>query len=792
MGTWIAIGVLVLLGPRLLRWWVKRINQTNFLSIPIYPVAYVRAAPESIPSSILDGLAVVTAELAPLGFNLLGYIGSPLLPDKPPRFMAVLRHPGERAFATVGFALGELKGAVVDFETTFEDGGLVRTVNRRGRFTLVNLDNRRVEDPLVATIADQWHAHQGVVAGEHSRVPLDLDLTEVAGLRNANDLAEHEQGVRDGLYQSAADGRSFRFTPRGAALLSQRVLEAAPRLAKAPAPQGALAMPIPVDDLERKYQDLIYLVAQRPKRRGSSVFLLSLVAFGASALFFKHWAWLLWSIPFLLLHELGHYTTMRMYGHRDATIRFIPFFGAATLTTTQFRKLSHEMVVLLAGPLPGIAIGFLLFQLADFGHNPTMVGIGITLVTLNGLNLLPLHPLDGGRILHALITAGRPRLDFALRVIAGLAFAAAAIAFKDFTLGLLAVGGFLLLRSGLQRVRDENAIRNQPGFSPTLTPPERRWFIFNTLASKGGTDGHGWLRSVQELEVSLGHGQARWWINLPWLACYVACLGGLLVWSESVFSVRPKIGGKCPARTQAKTLACNPAGAYTVDWSRPDPRSMTRNPFKLLARNAYPFGGFVWCTGETGKVSELTERLREVRSADGFCPALPWEPLPPGTKTTRDNARWTMQVLTAGGAVRKGSRALARLDHLPDGVRRQKGFDPETLRLYRSSVDGTSADAGRLLAERLGRSPTESCQRLQILSAQEEDETSSGADEDDGHADDGHEPSKSAMGTARTRISVVMTTPAEFAQLASYLCEAGCQIAALPYGSMDPRLRMCF
>jgi len=39
------------------------------------------------------------------------------------------------------------------------------------------------------------------------------------------------------------------------------------------------------------------------------------------------------------------------------------------------------------------------------------------------------------------------------------------------------------------------------------------------------------------------------------------------------------------------------------------------------------------------------------------------------------------------------------------------------------------------------------------------------------------------------RVSVMFATPADFAPLGRYLCEAGCEVAVLPYGRLDPRLR---
>ena len=62
----------------------------------------------------------------------------------------------------------------------------------------------------------------------------------------------------------------------------------------------------------------------------------------------------------LLLHESGHYLGMRLFGYRDVRMFFIPFFGAAVSGKRGAVAPWKEGVVLLLGPLPGIAVAFAL------------------------------------------------------------------------------------------------------------------------------------------------------------------------------------------------------------------------------------------------------------------------------------------------------------------------------------------------------------------------------------------------------------------------------------------------
>jgi hypothetical protein len=63
----------------------------------------------------------------------------------------------------------------------------------------------------------------------------------------------------------------------------------------------------------------------------------------------------------------------------------------------------------------------------------------------------------------------------------------------------------------------------------------------------------------------------------------------------------------------------------------------------------------------------------------------------------------------------------------------------------------------------------------------------------DGDDADGGVVTPAAERPVRTvRLSVSLASPADFAPLRRYLCEVGCQVDVLPYGSLDPRLRACF
>ena len=143
----------------------------------------------------------------------------------------------------------------------------------------------------------------------------------------------------------------------------------------------------------------------------------------------------------LAFHEAGHALAMRAFGYSDVRVFFIPFFGAATSGRRNAGPAWRDGVVLLLGPVPGIVAGATLSAFVDDTES-TLGYTASMLVILNGFNLLPVLPLDGGRLFE-LVIFGRHRLAAAG---ASLLSAAAFVAWgaSDQSLLLAAIGVFQL------------------------------------------------------------------------------------------------------------------------------------------------------------------------------------------------------------------------------------------------------------------------------------------------------------------------------------------------------------
>lgn len=154
------------------------------------------------------------------------------------------------------------------------------------------------------------------------------------------------------------------------------------------------------------------------------ILVLSFSLFLAADLRRGNWESTLILIVVLFIHELGHYVAMRVFGYRNVQMFFIPFFGAA-VSGQHFNVAGWKKVLVsLMGPVPGIALGIALGGVGlATGTSSTLTAATMCLL-LNGFQLLPVLPLDGGWVLHETLFCRHPLLDVAFRGLAALALLA--------------------------------------------------------------------------------------------------------------------------------------------------------------------------------------------------------------------------------------------------------------------------------------------------------------------------------------------------------------------------------
>jgi len=121
---------------------------------------------------------------------------------------------------------------------------------------------------------------------------------------------------------------------------------------------------------------------------------------------FHNWTIAAGFVVLMLVHELGHVIAMKWMGLSASPPIFVPFLGALINMRDLPRNALVESIVGIGGPLLGTIGALVCYAMAVHTHNP-MLQFELIVVAqlgfmLNLFNLLPVPPLDGGRITAAI------------------------------------------------------------------------------------------------------------------------------------------------------------------------------------------------------------------------------------------------------------------------------------------------------------------------------------------------------------------------------------------------------
>jgi Zn-dependent protease len=122
--------------------------------------------------------------------------------------------------------------------------------------------------------------------------------------------------------------------------------------------------------------------------------LLSMVTYS----FIFGWAYAVGFVLLILVHEMGHYVAARQRGLDVGAPTFIPFVGAWIQLKDQPMNVETEAYVGFAGPVAGTAAAMACYYLGREQGSQLLLALAYSGCMLNLFNLIPLSPLDGGRI----------------------------------------------------------------------------------------------------------------------------------------------------------------------------------------------------------------------------------------------------------------------------------------------------------------------------------------------------------------------------------------------------------
>ena len=211
---------------------------------------------------------------------------------------------------------------------------------------------------------------------------------------------------------------------------------------------------------------------KRTMAQNLGLLVLSLLVFASTGLLNASWMSVVILVIVLLIHESGHWIGMKLFGYRDVRMLFIPFVGAAVSGRELGISGERRAIVYLLGPVPGILLGLISGYLYLRWRQPVLLTYYITSLLINGFNLLPIFPLDGGQFFETVLFSRHPAVELIFRVLAALALAGLAFKLSSPVLGGLALATLVATRESYLQSKILSRLRETR--QPTLQQPPIR------------------------------------------------------------------------------------------------------------------------------------------------------------------------------------------------------------------------------------------------------------------------------------------------------------------------------
>lgn len=128
------------------------------------------------------------------------------------------------------------------------------------------------------------------------------------------------------------------------------------------------------------------------------VFGSALLSIAAYSLLFGWWL-AAGFVAVLAVHELGHVLAMRIKGFPASAPYFIPFLGALIFAKRNPRDAMEDAFIGAGGPVTGTLACWLVLGLYALTRQPVFAALAVLGFLIHLFNLVPVTPLDGGRIL---------------------------------------------------------------------------------------------------------------------------------------------------------------------------------------------------------------------------------------------------------------------------------------------------------------------------------------------------------------------------------------------------------
>lgn len=160
-------------------------------------------------------------------------------------------------------------------------------------------------------------------------------------------------------------------------------------------------------------------------------------------------AWMLAALISVIIHELGHAFLQRRYGARVQIM--LVALGGLAIPDRGFTRAQH-IKISLAGPFIQILVGYTAWRLLRMSSGDAVViqqflsAFGLISMVWGVFNLLPIYPMDGGRVLLHFLGPRLEKITYMVGLIGAAILALLALKFGGFfmtiVLGMMAFENF--------------------------------------------------------------------------------------------------------------------------------------------------------------------------------------------------------------------------------------------------------------------------------------------------------------------------------------------------------------
>ena len=292
---------------------------------------------------------------------------------------------------------------------------------------------------------------------------------------------------------------------------------------------------------------------------GRAFFFLSAALFVAWVSVSRGWSLqlLLYAIAALIVHEAGHAVVMLIRRSWDWSQFLVPVPHPMLAKTWPIKGGRAELFTILAGPMPGFIFGWSLLGYAFAGGqvNDSLLDVALVFALFNSITLLPLSPLDGGRILDLLLLRNAPGLRTVGLVVGGVLFLAIAAVGGGLLAAIIALLLFFGIPSSLRKSKllpwfQANAKSGKEGEPLAGLSILRENGAAKVMKGKGG---------AARLDEFMGLGQGR---SLGFLAGSLAVIVLLVSWVGPLVFPLYEVGKRALSWSEDKTQALALADAY--------------------------------------------------------------------------------------------------------------------------------------------------------------------------------------------------------------------------------------